>query len=663
VIGGALDLAAGIGANILGAGAAALDVAGDLAGAVVGGGLGLLGGALGFGAGLVGGAADLALGAAGAALSVGADLVGNLFAGVRIGAQGTWDLAGLLARDGLRSASGSISLGGLTISNELRLSLIQRGWFVLNGKLFDNEGFEISLQTGARLGGRLELNIEGGFAGAANLAGAIAGDALRLAGGALRIGGKVLDNAARLRLVGDGAFLVGGKLYNRAGLQIDLDGRIIGGALDLAAGVGLSILGAGAGALDVAGELALAGGALAAGVADAAVGAGLGLIGGGLGLLGGAAKGALGLGAAAVGAAGAAAGGAVGLGLGVLGAGLDLGLDVAGGVIGGLAAGAAGSFDLAASIAGDALRLGGAGLQIAGQVIDDVTRRRLIANGSFVLGGKLFNSGGFEIDISGRVVGPQLRLGASIEGGLSGAIGLAGAMAGDALRTGAAGIEIAGQLIDAATRQRLIASGSFVVNGQLYNRQGLRISLDGRLLGGALDLAAGVGAGILGLGGAALGAAGQAAATGVGVLAGAAAASAQTSLELADAALRVAAGVFDGTRGAIAVALDAGIDLAAFIAGDALRSSGGAIQIGVNGPIMSNARRLELIAQGAFIANGKIFNAQGFQIDISGRALGGTMNLQVDLAAALKANASLRLGGSGSANFRLGTGELSFSLA
>ena len=683
VIGAALDLAGGIGLSILGAGAAALDVAGDLAGAAVGvaaAGVGAVAGLgaglLNLGGGLLGGAANLAGAVIGGGLRLGAELVGGLLDGVRVGAEGTFDLAALLAADALRTASGAITIGGIAVSNAQRLELIRRGFFVLNGKVFDKLGFEINLQTGARLGGRLDLNIEGGFEGAANLALAIGGDALRLAGdAALTIGGRVLDRAARLRLIGDGAFFVGGKLYNRAGLQIDIDGRVIGGALDLAGGIGLGILGAGAAALDVAGDLAglgasaalgLGAGALGLGAAgaNAAIGLGFNLLGLGAGILGEGLKAAVGVAGAGVALTAGLVDGALDLGLGVIGAGLNL----AGGVLGGLAAGAAGSFDLAAAIAGDALRVGSAGLRIGGQLIDEATRRRLVASGSFTIGGKLFNSAGLEIDISGRVIGPQLRLGADITGGLSGAIGLAGAIAGDALRLGGAGLTIAGQAIDAATRARLIANGAFVFEGQLYNRRGLRIDLSGKLIGGAIDLAADVGAGLLAAGGGALAAAGGlalgVAGNAAGTLAAAAGTAAETALELGGAALRIAAGVFDGTRNAIAVALDAGIDLAAFIATDALRSARGGIQFGAGGPIMSNARRLELIAQGAFVANGKLFNANGFQINIDGSAAGGTLNLQLDLAAAIEANASLRIGGS--AGVRVGGGaggEISFALA
>jgi len=112
--------------------------------------------------------------------------------------------------------------------------------------------------------------------------------------------------------------------------------------------------------------------------------------------------------------------------------------------------------------------------------------------------------------------------------------------------------------------------------GKLYNRRGLRIDLSGNLIGGAIDLAAGVGAGLLAAGGGALAAAGGlavgAAGNAAGTLAAAAGAAAETALELSGAALRFAAGVFDGTRGAIDVALDAGVNLAAFIKTDALRS-------------------------------------------------------------------------------------------
>ena len=79
---------------------------------------------------------------------------------------------------------------------------------------------------------------------------------------------------------------------------------------------------------------------------------------------------------------------------------------------------------------------------------------------------------------------------------------------------------------------------------------------------------------------------------------------------------------------------------------------------------MKDDRRRELVAEGAFIANGKLFNANGFRINIDGSAAGGTLNLQLDLAAAIEANPSLRTGGS--AGVRVGGGaggEISFALA
>ena len=98
-----------------------------------------------------------------------------------------------------------------------------------------------------------------------NLAGAIGGDALRLATGGLTLNnGLRITEEMRLRFMRLGWFVIDGVLYNAQGLRIDLDGNVIGGALDLAGEVGGRILRLGAGAVE--GGVDLVSGAVDGGV-------------------------------------------------------------------------------------------------------------------------------------------------------------------------------------------------------------------------------------------------------------------------------------------------------------------------------------------------------------------------------------------------------------
>ena len=176
--------------------------------------------------------------------------------GIRGGAEGTFDLARQILSDPLRTAEGAVTLGSRLVSNEDRLRFIRLGWFWLNGKLYNRDGFQINF-NGDVVGPKLSLRgaIEGGISGAVNLAGAIGGDALRLATGGLTLNnGLRITEEMRLRFMRLGWFVIDGVLYNAQGLRIDLDGNVIGGALDLAGEVGGRILQLGAGAVDLVGN-------------------------------------------------------------------------------------------------------------------------------------------------------------------------------------------------------------------------------------------------------------------------------------------------------------------------------------------------------------------------------------------------------------------------
>jgi len=190
-------------------------------------------------------------------------------------------------------------------------------------------------------------------------------------------------------------------------------------------------------------------------------------------------------------------------------------------IIDGVRGGAEGTFDFARQVAQDPLRTASGAITLGSRLVSNADRLRFIRLGWFWLNGQLYNRDGFRIDFDGKIVGPQIQLNGAIEGGISGAVNLAGAIGGDALRLATGAITLKnGQVITNEMRLRFLRLGWFIIDGVLYNAQGLRVGLDGSLIGGAFDLAGDLGGRILTTGAGALDVVSDVVGTGINFLGG-----------------------------------------------------------------------------------------------------------------------------------------------